>query len=52
MAIAVATPAMLPVPMVAEREVISALKPEISPSPFALRPDHNKEKPFLIFSKG
>ena len=52
MAIAVATPAILPVPIVAESDVIKALKPVISPSPFALRPDHKREKPFLTLRIG
>ncbi len=46
---AVATPAMLPVPMVADSDVISALKGDTSPSsssPAAVRrPPHNSRKP-------
>ena len=47
---AVATPAMLPVPMVADSEVIKALKGVMSPaSSPGIRPFHNREKPNGIF---
>ena len=47
---AVATPAILPVPMVAESDVISALKGVISPASSAgIRPFHNRENPNGIF---
>ena len=44
-ATAVATPAILPVPMVADSEVISALKGEISPSPLPLVPCSSSRRP-------
>ena len=42
---AVATPAILPVPTVAESTVIRALKGVMSPSPCLKRPRHNMRKP-------
>src|SRR5690554_934512 len=51
-AMAVATPAILPVPIVADRHVISALKPEISPSPLPLRLLHKSTKPDLTLRMG
>ena len=46
---AVATPAMLPVPIVADRDVIKALNGLISPSPPGTRPSHSILKPKGIF---